>query len=220
MSLRETIMIIPEWEGLARLGRSRLVSLTIFVPVIDYMIIFNDYIIGVLELSKEIFPEDFSNTSDNQRQWFTNIERLYLLYYGLMFLGSSSIIYQISCPPLIREYGTSRNYINEELNMMTFRRVNSILSCMQERIPKNYEKYEEISETSKDLKFYKKHPEQCEEGAHDKVITQIMLHQWEYENIVRLLSRIPIAVLYTVGFILLAIPSIELFIRVTTVVMK
>ena len=44
---------IPTWDELRTLGQSRAVKLTILMPLIGYMIISNEQLIGYFELSRQ-----------------------------------------------------------------------------------------------------------------------------------------------------------------------
>jgi len=49
------VRLNPTWDILRKVGQSRLIGLTILVPVIGYMILFNDHLIHWFELSKSVF---------------------------------------------------------------------------------------------------------------------------------------------------------------------
>ena len=210
-------MKIPAWEGLTRIGRSRLISLTIFVPVVGYLIIFNENVIQLLELSKALFPD---NGTNNFKIWFSNLDRLFYIYFGLMLLGLASILYQLYCPTLIKEHRNDRNYIRDEINLMTGRRTNSLLKFLSERIPEEHNKYKELKDLSDLINRYHQQPESYQEGTRDRLNTDLMLIQWQNENWTYILPRIIISLFYFFGFVLLSIPSAELFLRVSSILIN
>jgi len=213
-------MEIPTWQGLARIGRSKAISLTMLVPVIGYLIVFNEHVFQLLELSKEIFPVDAARNGDSTNIWFSNIIRLVFLYFGLMFLGIATILYQCFCPPLIKEYANERGYIREEINLMTTKRINAILSDLSREIPKNHDKFEEFERISIAIEKYHKDPDGYLEGTRDRLHTDLMLMQWENENSTHTSPRSSITLLYTVGFVILTIPSVEMLLRVISVLIN
>jgi hypothetical protein len=90
--------IIPRWTLLRRVGNSVPVRLTVLIPLVGYLIIFNSYVIHYLELAKELVgnpPPSGAST------------RLLLIYFGLCALAAGSVIYAYMCPEQVQRYTAS-----------------------------------------------------------------------------------------------------------------
>ena len=88
-------MITPSWDRLRIIGNSRLVQLTAIMPIVGYLIIFNQHVVSALHLDNSLFgsiTEEFL------------ISRLRLLYFGLFFTGIGSLLFSLFCPPKIKQY--------------------------------------------------------------------------------------------------------------------
>ena len=100
------------WSTLGKLGRSKLVSYTVFIPIIGFFVLFNGQVTSFLELSSatlNISKEDLSLLS---------IKSLKNLYFGLSFLAFASITFKIFCPDSIQEYGNLDSYITSSIKYM------------------------------------------------------------------------------------------------------
>jgi len=91
------------WTRLRSLSNSTAVKLTVFIPLIGYIVLFNSYVVDYLALSRHLFSsgDTISNIS-----W-----RLIFIYFGLIFLAIGSAIYQFFCPVEIKQFATSADYI-------------------------------------------------------------------------------------------------------------
>jgi len=84
-----------------------------FVPLLGYLILFNDNITGLLSFNE-------LTNSYNLLDGISSSERLRLLYFGLIFLGLSNIIFRIKKPYIFR-FGTNiREYTTNCLNTLSF----------------------------------------------------------------------------------------------------
>jgi cytochrome b561 len=86
------------WTQLRTIGHLPLMKATIFVPLIGYLIIFNETIAKYLHLAWE---KDATPLPTN----------LLLVYFGLIFLSVGSIVYAFRCDRRIDQYGSSEAYI-------------------------------------------------------------------------------------------------------------
>lgn len=137
--------------------------------------------------------------------------RLFYFYFGFTFLGIGSLLYQVFCPNLIKEHGSDREFIREEVGLMTekrFRLVSAFLD--QEELASSIdlddviERYKKANNINIELRGKEK----------EAAATDLMLMQWQYENWSSPLVRGPIFFLYILGFLVLAIPSLEMFYKV------
>ena len=154
---------LPLWSNLRVVGNNPATKMTVFIPLIGYMIIFNAYILPYLQLASEIFGNP------------PHLWRLYFIYFGLCSLALGSIIYQFWCPPEIKRFASALDYVTATKNA----NVGSLFKReLEERtgLPVSESNYRALNEG-----------------------------RW---------ARLFTLVVYSLGFILLSIPSINVFARV------
>jgi len=96
----------PTWADLRGIGNSSAVRASIIVPVIGYLIILNSTVADYLKLHGIEWVNQPTNVWD--RLWSL---KLYLVYFGLMFLGVGAAIYQWKCPSFVKKYGDWADYV-------------------------------------------------------------------------------------------------------------
>ena|SRR5215813_11938411 len=114
------VAAIP-WSAIRRIGQSRLLALTIVVPFIGSLLLFNQHVIELLTFSPELVrrwlkvPAEASN--DIARQ--ITLTRLYYVYFGLTFLGLGSALYTLLCPLIVKSYASAIEYVQVEAPLVT-----------------------------------------------------------------------------------------------------
>lgn len=112
---------IIKWTLVRTIGNSRLVGLTIAVPLIGYFILFNNQVLGQLELSDQVVGA--SVDPDRQRDGASIASRglsndtlfkLFMIYFGLCSLALGSVVYLARCPRTIKSYQNAVSYIAAE----------------------------------------------------------------------------------------------------------
>ncbi|MDC9514989.1 hypothetical protein PSH47_10940 [Pseudoalteromonas sp. CST5] len=203
----------PAWVNIRTIGRSKIMTLTIFIPVIGYMIIFNEQLIHLFELSENLFSSiTVTNATQEDVVSEDSKTRLFYFYFGFTFLGLGSLLFQVFCPNLIKEHGSDREFIKEELSLMTIKRVKSILDFLHNKVP---EKNDELVKLQNDISFSTSGISNDDMDKRYKSATiNLMLMQWQYENWSSKNARRFINFFYSIGFLILAIPSIEMFYKV------
>jgi len=100
------------WSAIRRIGQSRLLALTIVVPFLGSLLLFNQAVVDVLTLSPELVRRWFhltvSDSADAARK--LTLARLYYVYFGLTFLGVGSALFVLFCPLDIKNYSTAIEY--------------------------------------------------------------------------------------------------------------
>jgi hypothetical protein len=96
----------PTWADLRGIGNSSAVRASIIVPVIGYLIILNSTFADYLNLHGIEWVHQPTNVWD--RLWSL---KLYLVYFGLMFLGVGAAIYQWKCPAFVKKYADWADYV-------------------------------------------------------------------------------------------------------------
>ncbi len=99
----------PSWDKLRLIGNSKLIKLTTIMPLVGYLIMFNQHVISALHLDNSIFG--------NVNSEFL-ISRLRLLYFGLFFTGIGSALFTIFCPPKIKQYADAIELADREIRFL------------------------------------------------------------------------------------------------------
>jgi len=104
------------WSAIRRVGQSRLLALTIVVPFLGSLLLFNQAVVDVLTLSPELVRRWFHLTVDASADAARKLTlaRLYYVYFGLTFLGVGSALFVLFCPLDIKNYSTAIEYQTTE----------------------------------------------------------------------------------------------------------
>jgi len=203
--------LIP-WTALRAIGNSTAVKMTIFIPVIGYMVLFNEYILHYLALSSHIFgsTEIQSSSQEAHVSW-----RLVLLYFGFCFLAGGAAIYQFFCPAEVKEFGTPIDYISAmrpQMGDVMFGRLESTLSkhknCskeftqFQKHMLDRQGRYSQKADRDEIFEAYKR---------------DVLELNFRSLNASSPILRMVTAAFYVVGSIILAIPSLNVFWKVTEI---
>ncbi|RWQ64524.1 hypothetical protein [Mesorhizobium sp.] len=121
---RATIASIAEaatWQTLRSVGSSKIVSLTIAVPFIGYLIIFNDYFIDYAQIARQLVGHGSDNLPNSDIQREISISNMYFLYFGLVLTGLASIGFALFCPGEIKLSSSVNDFIrnSEEIKSPT-----------------------------------------------------------------------------------------------------
>jgi hypothetical protein len=201
---------IPPWEGLRRIGQSKAMSLTILVPFLGYMILFNEQLVHFFQLSVQLVPDSVDAGYLSQ----ATKSRLYYFYFGLTFLGIASLLYQLFCPTLIKEHGSDRQFVRDEVQLMTLRRARSVIKFIEHRrgLHLNPAAIQEVQRRIEQVATVGGLLEEAK--AMERPATDLMLMQWQSENWHAGAARAAVFVLYVAGFSVLSVPSAQLFFKV------
>jgi hypothetical protein len=190
----------PAWSNLRSIGNSYSVRLTVLIPLVGYLIIFNADLVRYLHLAKDFVGlETQSETSVSPR--------LLLIYFGLTLIALGSAIYSVACPWQVKNYGTSAAYVGGErpnLGDFAMEVIENTLrnSQYQQRYRYIRDRYEHVPGP----------PITPEEKTE---IDKAVLHLYfEYLNLSYPPPRWLAFVAFVIGFICLLIPSIKVFFTV------
>lgn len=214
------------WKAISKIGRSKIMSLTILVPVIGYMILFNASLVSHFELSNELFNE--SNSSESPIS-SGNKSRLFYFYFGFFFLGLSTVLYKLVCPVIVKENSSAKSYVDEVSSTMTKLKIAKLVEVVWNKVGKNkglrdnvrvirfvlspQENISELGNPSKLQNITKYDKGLSEQESHR--LNELMVIYWDIENESKSGVRVLIAVLYAIGFVILTIPTIEMFLKVS-----
>jgi len=221
------LKLVPKWDGLSLIGKSKLINLTVLAPFIGYLILFNKELASYFILSAELI----GNTVENQSTEQDNFTRLYFLYYGLITLGISSILFSFLCPKVIKNHETEFNYINSELQILTTNRVALITNDISKIIPAGSDDKKSLDTFTLQFNSAYEHAMNSFKGngpsdfdfqgavnerksLEYKAYSNILNLYWDFKNTSGVVIRMIILFMYFLGFILVLIPSIGVFWKV------
>jgi hypothetical protein len=97
---------IPKWTRLREIGNSSATKMTILIPLVGYLIIFNQNVVGLLTLSRELVGMPAHQEPST---------RLLCMYFGLCLIAVGSIVYNVLCPSIVKRYTSAPEFIGNEL---------------------------------------------------------------------------------------------------------
>lgn len=106
------------WTTLRAIGKSKIVNLTILIPFIGWLILFNQQVIDWLHVAPSILGFHDANPDPNVVQTVF-LRKLYVTYFGLMFLGLGSTLFQIFCPNETKIYPDKNDFVANEMEHTT-----------------------------------------------------------------------------------------------------
>ena len=192
------------WTALRPVGNSVIVKLTILIPAIGYLIIFNNKLVGYVDLVREVSGFDASSG-------LSVPPRLFQIYFGLCFVAIASAIYSLACPSIIKRYPSAI-----DLGAATRDSVGDFGYTIVEREVLS-------SEYADQYRTNKKHFQQMVsqdfsvEQAKFEVNNALINIYFALKNLEKPVLRWLCVGCFTFGFFVLFISSIKIFFRVAVV---
>lgn len=200
------------WLDLRSLGNSKLVQSTVLVPVIGYLILFSEWFLELV----------------GERNGFNLLWKIYCLYYSFTLIAVASVIYNYKCPSAFKYYGSLAEYIEKEERLYGKYNIGKLLRHITQALRRRgKETLEEASPSVKsnlDLLFMI-HPSQVEtfntaalkignEIINEGKLIEYLSFFYNHHHHLNLKSKKVVIILYSIGFTLLLIPSITMFVEV------
>ncbi|HDY8174068.1 TPA: hypothetical protein RQL04_004575 [Vibrio vulnificus] len=218
------ILIVPKWCGLRLVGNSKVVKLTMFMPFIGYLILFNNEIINYFALSKSALGLEEAITES------ISFDRLYQLYFGLMLVGVASMLFSIFCPPIVKANDDEYSYYEKEIFSMTTKRLSQISESLAKSVNEEQKSQLKSLTDRYNRAFDYAHQQKSSgnvavgevysaaEKYRKEAAADILNMEWLFriESMPKL--RITIFIFYGVGFLILLYPSVNVFLRVCSIV--
>jgi hypothetical protein len=201
--------------------------MTVLVPLIGWAVIFNENLQNYFELSRHIFGD---GEILGRVSW-----RLLCIYFALCFLGAGSTIYHFACPETIKQFATSIDYIaatrahmgDVMLGRMEGRLKSDPLSSHEfeqlQSLARQRAEQAQLRATPHDRRagaFFDAPSSEAaaaRAGVYDQYWRDLLELNFRTDEQRRSVARLGVLALYVVGFIVLAVPSIDVFWRVTMV---
>jgi hypothetical protein len=192
------------WSRLRAIGKSSAARITVLLPLIGYLIIFNKSVADFLHLVSEL-------SGSSEKQLMSVSPKLMLVYLGTCGIALGQVIYGIFCPPEVKGYGHETPYI---------------LDAYKVTKDFGYEKMEGVLRTSAYNAEYLRMLNRYEHDLGPPIteeqkatINNGILHLYfQWLNNRWWVARWINAMCYLVGLICLAVPSLGVFLRVMKII--
>lgn len=198
---------IPSWTALRAIGNSTAAKLSIFMPFIGHLILFNQY---VSELFINLSPS-FGVGGGISFGW-----KMYFLYIGLFLMGVASSIYQLRCHQVIKRYSDKEDFVLSVSTTVTRRDIKEFLNAIR------------LSPEAADYDFnYNLVKQQFDSRAgvpesqqDESLRVDVMKMYYVVLADANALSRGIALTCYAIAFACLAVPSADTFFRVLRLMFK
>lgn len=195
---------VPKWTAVRSVSNASATKLVIVIPLVGYWIIFNEHLVELAQLSTILIPD-----GEAQRlvPW-----RLFATYFGLCFVGIASILYQLFCPSQVKLYETASQYVGTvfpAISNLEMARVDDALRGGDQESKRVH------AQVLEDLKLLIHGGDR--DTVHSDIKRNTLQANFDFCNRRFSITRLIVAVCYASGFLILAIPSISIFLRVLSV---
>jgi hypothetical protein len=201
------------WTKLREIGNSPAVKLTIAIPLVGYLIIFNESLLHYLDLSRELFGQPHtSGASAAHVSW-----RLLALYFGLCFIAVGAALYGWYCPDEIKSYRLPSDYINvlSNIGSIGITRIEAELEDGGAVARQQLHDWREVQShrpTPQNDEQFMSRLAEANKGV-------LELH-FDCLNRSHPYIRLATSICYAVGFVALFIPSVDVFVRVVCLMIR
>jgi hypothetical protein len=205
---------MAKWTTLREVGNLWAVKLTVLIPVVGYLILFNAYLIEYLRLSPEV-------VSPPQLQTGAIGFRLLCIYFGLCFIAAASVLYTRFCPQQIKQFRTPAAYVAAEREHLGTSATEELKGELAKRDEDAHAALHRTTEHREKLLDERRETTLDEMLTVNRLnVTDIMHATYKSLNVVYPLVRQVVAVLFLIGFGFLAIPSVEVFYKCSILLVR
>jgi len=198
------VRFIPDWTWLREVGNSTPVKLTVLIPLVGYLIIFNEALNDYWNLAKEYVGAPTGALSI----------KLPLIYVGLCVLAVGSVVYSLRCPDIVKRYPSSAAFVGGDGPS-----IGEYASGIIEEEIRQSSHLDELGRIRKRFESRLPMRDIDEEFAEQRRrINNAVLHLYfDVLDTSRPLARLFVSAAFLVGFSLLLIPSLQVFSRVVAI---
>ena len=116
-----TKFAVRPWTDLRGISNSSAAKSTILIPLVGYLIVFNQNVLPWLQLARQLGG---GVTQDHISP------RILWLYIALCAIALGTLIYAWRCPPEVKKYGDYKDYANGDGPAMTSRTLDEIQTLL------------------------------------------------------------------------------------------
>jgi hypothetical protein len=196
------------WSKLRELGQSRLVRASVLMPVFGYLLVLNEHVHQYLTIQYD---------SGWLFNYLPSMWRVWMLYYGTLFLASGSMLFAWWCPVEVKQYASAINLADAERHHRTAHNQTNNIARELESLYEGMSKWENSIFPLPRLK-----PDQPNLGVGTSPVLGSsdqwglgLIHIWTVNDIKRPTLRIIIFLLFSAGLALLAVPALFTLVQVT-----
>jgi hypothetical protein len=197
------------WHRLRALGNSTAAKLTILIPLVGYLVLLNDKVVNYLQLSERIVGQATMSGA---------LDRLLVIYVGLVCVALASAIFALCCPLEVKKFASAEEYIAGEEPFMSERAEGIVEARLKHGDElartslKGYEEWNESRPTPDSLEELRRRGRQ-----HFRIEMNLF---YEMQDRSRPIARWLAGVLYLAGFVALLAPSASVFLKVMQVLFR
>lgn len=180
--------------------------MTVLIPLIGYLIIFNEKIAEYLHIVREL-----GGGVDNA----TVSPRLLLIYFGLCAVAAAVSIYSWRCPNAVKYYGSANAYVSAVKDVSGDFPMAEIEKAFTHTNDKFFKEYWEIRD-----RYEKTNSAPISVSQKQEMYVGYLHLYYRYLDELHPLSRIAVATLYSIGFVCLLVPSAGVFWRVCLILWR
>lgn len=194
--------LAPPWSWFYPIAHSVAVRSTILIPLIGYLIIFNDKVVQYLNLASALgSPTPVGQVS----------VRLMLVYFGLLIVAAAMTIYSWYCPNEPKHHPSAHAYVGsvqDSINKYSVSRIENEVANADEEFA---QRFWQMRDASRGIEL------DSEKQARRNGILHVFYELKDYSY--PMARRLAFA-LYAFGFGILLIPSADVFWRVGCLLLK
>jgi hypothetical protein len=131
-------MFTPSWDRLRVIGNSRLIKLTIIMPLVGYLIIFNNHVVSALQLATSYFSSDIEHSFLGNINGEFLASRLRFLYFGFFLTGVGSSLFTLFCPQKVKQYADAVALAQRELAFLPMPHFYSLIGDLSRKRDPDY----------------------------------------------------------------------------------
>jgi hypothetical protein len=214
MGTRHTLRRLPHWSDLRTLSNTSAIRSVILIPIFGYWIILNNHI--ATSVAQFAGPLEIGNNVSSP-SW-----RLFATYFGLCCLAAGSLIYQIFCPRIVKEYPDAIAYtrsVTRDISGIAMDRLTVFLHgvpSLREAIEYHSERYKKSLALD--------HGGLVEASARENALNDykrnLLQEAYDFGDDKFFAARVAALIFYLLGFGVLAFPALDIFWRVTMVLAR
>ena len=195
-------------------GNSPATKATIFIPLVGYLILFNENLLHYVELSRELFGAHNSHAAPYAQVSL----RLLSVYFGLSLIAVASVIYAVWCPQQVKTFDSPSAYIAGTADNISFLEIGEIELALRSQDSLAKGQLDDL----KDYDDRRGVAESLEEFRHRRVETEAAVLDLHFQQLNRShpKARTGASVAYGIGFVALGIPSLDVFGRVSLMLIR
>ena len=131
------------WARLCMALDTRASQVLVAIPIVGYILIFNDQISSFFE---------FDRITNGGTLIFSTLERLRLLYFGLIILGGATLWLRLRCPTEILENPSKSDFVREKLSELSVYEIARIYNDLEVRF--SYGLFDDVPFDKKSLDVF------------------------------------------------------------------